>query len=227
MRCDIPINVPNQFHFNAYSKTACVPISIQALFHMYEVMVEHNGMLNDTQWHKIIENGSILWRRWKALPENADRDLPTLMEILAMKECHTFNRKFGTNPIDYGGLVAPDKSGNDSLLILLGDLTRQTRPACALLILPVNICISLVCRHDPSTPHGYRIFLFDSHGKKNDEKKRCELVQFDEYSLIATYLIEKYDIRSLDLLPHRLRASYSEEEVATDFGFHALLFVQQ
>lgn len=229
MKRDISVNVKNQFHFNPHSKTACVPISIQALFHMYEAFVERNELLDDEQWHMIMANGSILWQRWKKKPENSKREIPTLFEILEMPDCRTFNLKFGTNPIDYGGLVtkkADSDAAGDSLSTLLKNLTEQTKPACALLIIPVNICVSLVCRRERSAPHGYSLFMFDSHGKKNDIAKRCELVQFFDYSHVVTHLIEKYDIRSLECLPQRTRANYSEEEIATDFGYHALLFVQ-
>ena len=227
MKRDISVNVPNQFYFNAYSTTACVPISIQSLFHMYEALVEHGEMLSDEQWHKVLENGSILWRRWKALPGNEKHQIPTLYEILAMDESRTFNRKFGTQPLDYGGLVKHTvgcSDGSDSLLAMVQELTKQTKPACALVILPVNICISLVCRRDKNTPNGYAIFMFDSHGKK--ATRVCELVQFYDYRLVVTHLIEKYDIRSFDRLSRATHPSCSETEIATDYGYHALLFVQ-
>lgn len=227
MKRDISVNVPNQFYFNAYSSTACVPISIQALFHMYEALVEENEMLTDKQWHKVMENGSILWQRWKALPGNEKHQIPTIHEILAMKESLTFNRKFGTQPIDYGGLVKHTKGcsdGSDSLLAMMQELTKQTKPACALVILPVNICVSLVCRRDKNTLNGYAIYMFDSHGKK--KTRVCELVQFYDYRLVVTHLVEKYDIKSFDLLPRSTRAVYSETEIAADYGYHALLFIQ-
>lgn len=224
MKRDISVNVPNQFHFNAYSSTACVPISIQALFHMYEALVERNEMLTNKQWHKVMENGSILWRRWKALPGNEKNRFPTIDEILAMKASLTFNLKFGTQPLDYGGFVKHTEDcsdGSNSLLALLRELTKQTKPACALVIVPVNICISLVCRRDINTPNGYVIFMFNSHGKKST--RLCELVQFYDYSLVVTHLVEKYDIQSFD----RLSCSdYTETEIATDYGYHALLFIQ-
>jgi hypothetical protein len=221
------VHVLNQFKFDPNSRTACVPISIFALYHLYESIEQRNELLNDDQWNVVMRSGVILWQIWKKNNTN----LPTVYDILQLPQCEAFHRVFGKTPQEYGGLVRRSESLKNPtgactlqsfLLKMVRACVQEHRKVCAIVVLPGSIAMSLLCR--ALNNEDYAIYLFDSHGSQGSDE--CEFVQFFDYRVTARHIIGKNQLESIDKVSQEYRTLYSEDELASYFTYSALLFIK-
>lgn len=234
------INVKNQFFFDTNdSRTACVPISIMALYCMYDVIVGLGQMLSEEDWAAVMRRGTLLWRAWKrtqtpVLVNGKDTNLfPTAHEVLTMPACKQFSLVFGREATaEYAGLAREPQFRNDitnmegsldqSLEKMLQLGRQASKNAYALLVLPGSVCVSLLCQ---LLPAGYRIFMFDSHGSKI-AGTNCELLEFSDYKRVARYLLKKYAVDNIDQLSDEIAALYDEEEVVSFFSYAMTVYIK-
>ncbi len=186
-----PLRVLNQYHFSPGSATACVAISVMALFHQYD---KRPRPLTESEWERVMALGTELYRRWRAQARFAT--LPTVQDILALPDCARFTAVFGAEPREFAGLVR-DAHGQDEpegdLRAMLRETTRlcqvEGRTVACLLVLPRVICVSLLC--EPAPWAGCRIRFFDSH----DERSRyCDYQVFASESEALAHILWKYPV---------------------------------
>lgn len=228
----IVIRVKNQFAFDPPdSTTACVPISIMAAYHQYDLRDRPHGP-TDWQWHHIMQCGVEMWRRWRATPTSRGRSLPTMGEILALPSARPFIAEFGAAPIEYAGMVR-DTRGCDNVegsleqmlcdMIIKLDENTKIEAGCCLLTLPGAICVSMLCLKKTS---GYEIRFFDSHGAPQ-RHDYVEFHIFDDYRRVLDHLRSNYRMpRMAEEELEELNTRYSLEQLQSQYGYSAMLFIK-
>jgi hypothetical protein len=231
--------VQNQ-HFVRGGRRACVGISVLTLFHLYRRLTKTDRHEDDPflptidEWNELLDRGVELYERWRRAYVTSDQIFPTVEEVLGLVECRPFLALFAEPPVEVSGLVRKTKlveSVEGSLTGFLIRMRRETspegqsrRPVCALVVVPVNVCVSVLCKPE-GTGKEVTFFVFDSHGgSERHDAAYCELVQFFMAKDTAAYLIQKYQIDSIADLDPELAAYCTEEEIASNYSFHARLF---
>ena len=234
--------VLNQYHFSPDSRTACVAISIMALYHQYTNL---DRSLGDREWHAIMERGTELYKRWCAQDPARGLRLPTVHQVLAIPDCRPFVDVFGTQPIEFAGLVR-DANGIDqpegSLRHMLHEMTRQCRDEaktlCCLLVLPRVICVSVLAV--PAKRHGEQCELrfFDSH---DTQSIYCDYRVFSDADTLLQYILQKYPVGSWSASESAQRNGNNEfiesttttttttesiERVQANYGYSACMFIK-
>jgi|WetSurMetagenome_2_1015567.scaffolds.fasta_scaffold05215_5 hypothetical protein len=228
------LNVKNQFYFQESSKTACVAISIMALYVMYDIIGKLNEMPTDAEWMIVLQRGARLWEEWKKGETIGNRMFPTSEEILRLKACDQFHRVFNTiieAPHEYWGLVRLSEAHNKdnmgkTLYASMSETVKlcfqHTKNAYLLLRLPMNITISLMIRISKDD-QSYSIFIFDSHGSKQTGSG-CELVEFSDFKKAFIYIVTKNDIPKLDNLAKEFEKLYTPEEMEYIYSYALTVF---
>lgn len=234
--------VNNQFKMKG-GERACIAISVLVLFHLYRRATSTDPdevLLPDIEeWNALLKRGIALYDVWlKGLsvrPSDEAGLFPTIEEVLSLEECHHFTALFSPDEPPMGqevsGLVRRSKkveSTEGSLAALFiqmrRDASRLGRPVCALVVIPVAVCVSVLCKPEPPGKD-CTFFCFDSHGGKGGRAAvYCELTQFFMANDIARYLIHKYSIDSIASLDPYCMAFCTEEEIVASYGFHARVF---
>lgn len=186
------IRVKNQFHFSNDTKTACMPISILAIYHLYN---EREQILDDDDWSMIMKNGGKLWRIWRK--SNTVDPYPAADEILQLKSCVRFVELFGNEPKEYCEWANTSKRGDviaKSLINMFQDVEKfvvdEKKIVACLIVLPGFICLSVSCFR----PNEFQ--YFDSHGNGRDEY--CEFTIFTTYRAVLERIYERYSIHEME-----------------------------
>lgn len=232
--------VNNQFKLRG-GERACIPISVLVLYHLYRrAKSRDEALLPDIdEWNVLLKRGVALYDVWlrglRVRPSDEAGLFPTIEEVLALEECQYFTALFSPDESPMGrevsGLVRRTKkveSTEGSMAALFIQMRRDAsclgKPVCALVVIPVAVCVSVLCRPEP---HGKdcTFFCFDSHGGKGGRAAvYCELTQFFMANDTARYLIQKYAIDSIASLDPDCMTYCTEEEIVASYGFHARVF---
>jgi hypothetical protein len=232
--------VNNQYNIEG-GRRACIPICILTLFHLYKRIKSISSdddnlqlLLNQEEWNILLERGVSLYgiwekRRYKII-------FPTINDILSLDECKSFHNLFYES-IEVTGLVKDNDEDNNTnniegnLLSLFNRIRQETierkSPVCALVVIPINICISVICKSHYNIHlfmTEYSFIMFDSHGGKLEDGKYCELIQFFTPYDIYSYIIKKYKIESLSDIDPEFRDLYTEEEIVSYFAYYTKIF---
>ena len=220
------VRVKNQFLFSRDSKSACVPISILALYHLYE---QRERVMRDAEWTEVMHRGAAHWRIWKERSGSL-RNMPTVREVLALDACRDFVALFGSEPRECAGLVRdlegvdnPEGSFEAALRQMTTVVCQEGRQVCALVILPRAICISLLCLREANNPGGYRFLLFDSHG--SPESEWCDYGEFSDCEAVLGRLVEKRRLVECKVSQEEMRLC-DEETLQAAYGYSLMLFIQ-
>lgn len=226
--------VNNQFHIEG-GKRACIPMSILTLFHLYRRIANKETttepiILSNNEWLVLLEKAIDLYEVWDDRYTELSNLFPTIEEVLQLDECEPFLNIFKISQTERSGLVRkPTNTLQDNpqgtLYNLLLDIKKESKqhqvPICALIIIPISVCVAVICSEDS-------LYLFDSHGGGGSEKENayfCELLQFFKAIDLSRYLIDKYKIDSLsDIEPEYLELC-SEEEILSNYGYHAKILI--
>lgn len=232
--------VKNQFHFNSDSTIACIPISIMAIYHIYQNRLR---ILNDDDWTQIMTNGTELWCQWRDRYNNGRSQFPSIHDILSMSACKSFIAVFGENPVEYNGLVKDivtieeeDQKRNatrgesvgisyNSLESMFSNMTNyvtREKCACCLIIIPSAICISVFCQR--LSNNTLQIQFFDSHGTRKSDA--CEFLIFTNTSKLLDHILIKYNIRSISEMSYKQIKRTEEQVLQNQYGYNALLFIK-
>ena len=231
--------VNNQHHVKG-GRRACIGISVLVLYHLYRRLTSPNRKEGDAfipsvkEWNILLERGVELYDVWyqqqPVTPEKF-KVFPTVEEVLALEECEPFRSLFKEAPVEVSGLVRKTsvvENTEGSLTALFIRMRREAsalrRPVCALVVIPVAVCISVLCRPEPVGKE-CSFFVFDSHGGsgKNDALY-CELTQFFMARDTAAYMIQKYAIESIANVDPEYLSYCTEEEIVSTYSYHARLF---
>ena len=231
--------VNNQFKLRG-GERACIPISVLVLYHLYRrAKARDEVLLPDVdEWNVLLQRAIDLYSVWlsslRVRPRHEAGLFPTIEEVLALEECRHFTALFAPDEPhgrEVSGLVRHSKqveSTEGSLAALFiqmrRDASRLGQPVCALVVIPVAVCVSVLCIPEPRG-RDCTFFCFDSHGGKGGRAAvYCELTQFFMANDIARYLIHKYAIDSIGSLDPDCLAYCTEEEIVASYGFHARVF---
>ena len=186
------IRVKNQFLFSPDSITACMPISILAIYHLYN---ERERVLDDDDWTLIMRNGTRLWKVWRE--SNTKDAYPAADEVLSLHTCSRFVNLFGNNPLEYCEWAGNTKTGvvlAESLLKMfehVESLVKEEKKIVAcLIVLPSAICLSVSCFR----PNEYQ--YFDSHGNGRDSY--CDFTIFTHPHGVIKKIYDRYNLRQLE-----------------------------
>jgi hypothetical protein len=234
-----PVNVKNQFQYSESTRVACISISILTLYHLYRGIESGDELLSSEEWNILLSRSVQIHNKWKEVyGQPLFRLFPTIDEILSLPMCKPFVDIFGSDTREYCGVAVQ----HGSMVNPEGDLTKlfkdmkdttlkENRVVCALIILPGNCCISVICRSLPR--NRYSLFVFDSHGggghnKGGGSKENCELLEIYDYEKAACYLISKYNIKALtqSITQKQGFHSQSEESILSQYGYSAKLFIK-
>ncbi len=187
------ITVKNQFKFSRDTNTACMPISILAIYHLYN---GRNRILGDDDWKLVMKNGARLWAVWRK--NNTTDAYPAADEILQLKECTRFVSLFGDTPEEYCEWALSSKKGDiiaRSLVKMFEDVerlvTKENKTVACLIVLPGFICLSVSCFR----PNEYQ--FFDSHG--NGKNDYCDFTIFTTYRAVLETIYDRYGIHNLEM----------------------------
>jgi hypothetical protein len=222
------MQVLNQYHFSPDSRTACVTISIMALFHQY---AKRPHPLSEAEWKAVMTRGTELYRRWRAQDPLMGRRLPTVQQVLALHECTGFVQVFGSQPTEYAGLVR-DAHGLDqpegSLRVMLREMARlcaeEAKTVACLLVLPRIICLSVLAL--PVNGGGdYELRFFDSHDLCS---QYCDYRVFRSDTALLLYLLQKYPVAQWQ--EGGDESSFIEqrsiEQLQASYGYSAVMFIK-
>jgi iron-sulfur cluster repair protein YtfE (RIC family) len=246
------IQVPNQFHYDESTRVACISISLLTIYHLYNRLETGSNVdLSKRDWETLLHHASALHKKWKV--RHASKTFPTIEEVLALDACKKFLELFGSNTKEYCGIAVEQlsSSGNNRIVNPEGDLkklfndmkneaVKQNRIVCALIILPHNTCISIICQRMDGIRHfngvnggEYFMIMFDSHGgSQPNNKQYCELMKFTNcYEKLVSHLIIKYGIKPFSQKKSQFSSSSytyqpSEEEIISQYGYSAKLFLK-
>ncbi len=221
--------VKNQFLFDGgKGKTACLAISVQAIYHMHEYLTETGALPGTNEWTAIMTRGIRLWELWRDTRGKIVRAAyPTIDEVISMKECEGFYRLFNERITEYAGLVIDNKRVEDhqaslgttvvqsSLESMVTKLMLQQSSACIIAVLPSNCSVGIVRYNDS-------VFLFDPHGSAGSND--CELMQFRRANALVDYLVKKYQLDVLSDTYTNTGVYYNEMEIQDTYGYCAILF---
>ena len=234
--------VDNQFLVTG-GRTACIPISILSLYHLYKRMQhkahdKHEQLPVVEEWNELIRRGITLYKVWHAkyvvTDSTVQTPLPMIEEVLALDDCRAFLSLFTDAPAEVSGLVRRTKLAESTEGSLTGlfirmrkDASRLRQCVCALVVIPVGVCISVLCRPEGANYKECSFLVFDSHGgiETRGASLSCELTQFFMARTTAEYLIKKYGIESLGDIDSECLALCTEEEIVSRYGFHARVFM--
>lgn len=209
----------NQFIYkNGKGKTACIPLCVQALYHLHESLTVNNELLNDSQWEMVMDRGIRVWELWRERNKRVESNFPHIEDIIRMPECEGFYRLFSEKSEEYNGLVT-DSGWIDNvqgpLTRVVSALFKERKASCALIVLPHHTAIGLI-------RHGTLIYLFDSHGRSGTQE--TELTQFMNPRDVVPYLIKKYQLDNIDDMEPHKGIVYSELEIAHMYAYSASVF---
>jgi len=216
-----PTATLNQFKFDGgKGKSACVPICIQALYHLHEILKDTGNILNDSQWAIVMERGTRVWELWRQQNPTLKTSFPRIEEIIRMKECEGFYQLFSQKSDEFDGLIMDSKvieNGQGPLQRVIKTLVKdRERTACAVVILPGHYGIALLS-------YKGSVFCFDPHGKKGTNN--TELLHFSDASDVMPYLKKRYDLSNVDdLIDTTYMTLYDEEDIQNHFGYSATVF---
>lgn len=186
------IRVKNQFHFSRETETACMPISILAIYHLYN---ERDKVLDDDDWSMIMKNGGRLWSVWRKT--HLTEVYPAADEILQLKTCTRFVELFGNTPVEYCEWANNSKQGDiiaKSLVKMFQDVEKfvvnEKKVVACLIVLPGFICLSVSCFR----PNEFQ--YFDSHG--NGISQYCDFSIFTNYRAVLEKIYTRYGIEHME-----------------------------
>lgn len=226
------VQVLNQYHFSPDSRTACVAISVMAVYHQYANL---GRALSDREWETIMTRGTELYRRWRAQDPQRGLRLPTVQQMLAIPDCRPFVDVFGAAPTEFAGLVR-DTNGIDqpegSLRTMLYEMARlcqeEAKTVCCLLVLPRVICVSVL--GVPARQHSgvYDMRLFDSH---DTQSQYCDYRVFHDAATLLQYILDKYPISEWNgcgesEFIEQQQQQQSIEQVQARYGYSASMFIK-
>jgi hypothetical protein len=235
--------VNNQYKIKG-GERACIPISILTLYHLYRRTTKLNNtddfLLSVEEWRVLLKRAVELFTIWEEKSNGNNLDtinerFPKIEEVLELEDCQPFCQLFDMKQVtDISGLVRHSNNVDNTegtlsnLFIQIRNKARinHTKPVGALIIIPVKICISVLCKKDSKEENDYSFIIFDSHGGKTKEDAiYCELLQFFSPVSASKYIINKYNIESLNELDPYYRSLCSEDEIASNYAFCAKIFV--
>ena len=233
-------NIPNQFnniYFNdkdtkLYGATnACITISILFCFFFSQKRMTKEII------EEVMFQGATLFNLWKK--KNNDKGLPTILEVLNIKDCEPFNKYFN-NRIEMGGLFSimdvkfeidqksHKKPTFKDLIFESLTLFNKTKDNYIYLIfvLKRNYSISIILSN-PLFPfniisnnekmmYGFDIFLFDSHGKFNSNKGTIDYIKISNIYSLINYMANTYSIGTIENEVHQKK----EGKILQDFDFY-------
>lgn len=187
------IRVKNQFKFSRDTGTACMPISILAIFHLYS---QRERLLDDDDWTLVMQNGGRLWLKWHAMYGHK-HTYPAADEVLSLKECKKFVELFGDTPKEYCEWAANTEYGDKlrgSLISMFQDVekyvTVERKNVACLITLPPVSCISV----SSFRPNEYQ--YFDSHG--NGFSDYCDFAIYSDYTQVIRKIFTRYKLTELE-----------------------------
>lgn len=222
------MQVLNQYHFSPDSRTACVAISIMALYHQYANL---DRVLGDKEWQTIMTRGTELYKRWCAQDKARGLRLPTVHQVLAIPDCKAFVDVFGAQPTEFAGLVR-DANGVDqpegSLRHMLYEMARQcqdeAKTLCCLLVLPRVICVSVLAVPPKRRGENCELRFFDSH---DTQSVYCDYRVFHDAGTLLQYVLQKYPVAGWNSGDDNgTFISQSIEQVQANYGYSACMFIK-
>ena len=222
--------VLNQFKFDGgRGKAACIPICVQALYHLHEALEDGGKLLNPGQWKTVMERGTRVWELWRERNPLVESSFPSIEEIIQLKECEGFYRLFSKQADSFLGLVLHSDqidNGQGPLNRVVCSLTNNTRTklftrttpssSCAIVILPNHHSIALIAYRDS-------VLFFDPHGTRGTDE--TELVQFAHAGDVVPYFQKRYGYDPVDvIMSSELAHYYTDELLQIQFGYSATVF---
>lgn len=233
-------NIPNQFNrIYFYQKTtnlygannACITISV-----LFCYFFSQHFMTKEIV-EEVMFKGAELFNVWKK--NNKNEDLPTILEILNIKECEPFNKYFN-NKFEIGGLfkIADEKFELNQKLIkkpTFKDLIfeslsffNQTKDKYIyfIFVLKRHYSISIIVSN-PLFPkniisinekmmYEFDIFLFDSHGTYNIQEEIVDYIKFSNIYSLINYMEDTYSIGTIENELHQ----ENEGKILKNFDFY-------
>lgn len=232
------LRVLNQFQFSQDTRSACIPISIVALYYMNDYLVKKKMDMTNEDFQFIMTRGGQIWKIWSI--SHPSEYFPSVKEILSINSS-LYTREYiaelalykDERIIERGGLVLnqpgienTEGDLSNTIRSIVEIVILQHRPIFCLLVVPSSACICLVFEPiDDNNTHIYRIYFFDSHGKK--ESNYCDFVKFLDCTSCVNYILTKYYNslhRLYDTSSYYDRSMYTEEEL-TSFTSYSLFYV--
>jgi len=219
----IDYNIKNQFN-NCYYRlskqyggfNSCVPISLMfCYYYMFET-------IDYDMTKAAMKQGIVLYNEWKILNNNNIH--PTLTEILNLDLCKPFYNKIKTI-YERGGLFnIIDKNFEQQELTNQRPTLKQliielmTKPkVCLILGIKKHYFISVIITNNNG------IFLFDSHGTKNEN---IDYIKINNINSFINYVSKTYDIRTIRDREHQelLGKKMNEFDFYCKYGYTSFIF---
>lgn len=242
-------DIKNQFH-SSYnlenSNKSCVTISLMFCFFFYSLKIENKSI--DSEYLKfVMNNGILLYNRWKNNKLKLNQDFPLIDEILKEKSTEKFNKLFTGIEI-YDGIV---KINNIQLEMLKNKEKHFTLSDLFIESIKIMknkplICIVLVCkRHytfsiilsNPKFPKDinnkkqfkFDIYFFDSHGRNEYNDDKVDFILFYNIDSTIDYILNKLDIGEIQNKDHQDYEdnNLNQLEFVEKYGYTATLFYEK
>lgn len=207
---------------------ACVSISL--MFCYFYI----NEIINNKMIKAAMNQGAVLYNEWK-IKDKTNNIHPTLDEILKLDICKPFYKKV-KNKFERGGLfkiidenferqeLSYQRPTLKELIIeLITMFNSDTTKICLILGIKKHYFMSIIITN-PVFPLNitkqdklnfkFDIFLFDSHGTKNDNN--IDYIKINNINSLINYISTTYDIRYIVNSDHQ----QSEGKKMNEFDFY-------